>query len=74
MDVDRWQSTRNVRNYHDISLSFNSHVSRTDFSRRDYKGAPMTDLLDIIGYVKPTALLGLSTIKVSLNFVPLTRY
>jgi len=32
------------------------------FSRRDYKGPPLTDILDIIDYVKPTALLGLSTI------------
>ncbi|KAH7907773.1 hypothetical protein BJ138DRAFT_1104052 [Hygrophoropsis aurantiaca] len=34
-----------------------------DFSRRDYTGAPLTDLLEIIEYVKPTALMGLSTIK-----------
>jgi malate dehydrogenase (oxaloacetate-decarboxylating)(NADP+) len=33
------------------------------FSRRDYDGPPLTNLLDIIAYVKPTALLGLSTIK-----------
>ncbi|KAF5311168.1 hypothetical protein D9619_007821 [Psilocybe cf. subviscida] len=32
------------------------------FSRSDYQGPPMTNLLDIIAYVKPTALLGLSTI------------
>jgi len=32
------------------------------FSRRDYKGPPLTKLLDVIAYVKPTALLGLSTI------------
>ncbi|PPQ81937.1 hypothetical protein CVT25_013785 [Psilocybe cyanescens] len=32
------------------------------FSRDDYQGPPMTNLLDIIKYVKPTALLGLSTI------------
>ncbi|KAF9548182.1 malate dehydrogenase [Agrocybe pediades] len=32
------------------------------FSRDDYAGPPMTNLLDIIDYVKPTALLGLSTI------------
>lgn len=37
-----------------------------DFSRRDYTGPPITDLLDILAYVKPTALLGLSTICVSL--------
>jgi len=34
------------------------------FSRRDYTGPKMTNLLDIIALVKPTALLGLSTIKV----------
>ncbi|KAJ3515543.1 hypothetical protein NLJ89_g1685 [Agrocybe chaxingu] len=32
------------------------------FSRNDYQGPPMTNLLDIIDYVRPTALLGLSTI------------
>lgn len=37
----------------------------TDFSRDDYSGPPMTNLVDIIKYVKPTALLGLSTITVS---------
>ncbi|KAK7463000.1 hypothetical protein VKT23_007582 [Stygiomarasmius scandens] len=31
------------------------------FSRKDYSGPPITDLLDIISYVKPTALMGLST-------------
>jgi malate dehydrogenase (oxaloacetate-decarboxylating)(NADP+) len=33
------------------------------FSRKDYHGPPMTKLLDIIAYMRPTALLGLSTIK-----------
>ncbi|KAL0959834.1 hypothetical protein HGRIS_011511 [Hohenbuehelia grisea] len=37
------------------------------FARRDYTGAPLTDLLDIIAYVKPTALLGLSTITGAFN-------
>jgi len=37
------------------------------FSRRDYKGPKMTNLLDIIALVKPTALLGLSTIKGAFN-------
>jgi len=32
------------------------------FSRHDYQGPPITDLVDIISYVKPTALIGLSTI------------
>ena len=35
-----------------------------DFSRKDYEGPPITNILDIIDYVKPTALLGLSTIPV----------
>jgi malate dehydrogenase (oxaloacetate-decarboxylating)(NADP+) len=35
------------------------------FARTDYDGPPLTKLLDIIDYVKPTALLGLSTIKAS---------
>jgi malate dehydrogenase (oxaloacetate-decarboxylating)(NADP+) len=34
------------------------------FARKDYTGPPLTDLVDIIEYVKPTALLGLSTTKV----------
>ncbi|KAG5641479.1 hypothetical protein DXG03_005119 [Asterophora parasitica] len=33
------------------------------FSRKDYTGAPITNILDIIDYVQPTALLGLSTIS-----------
>ncbi|KAI5886825.1 uncharacterized protein SCHCODRAFT_01161064 [Schizophyllum commune H4-8] len=32
------------------------------FSRKDYTGPPMKSLLDIVDHVKPTALLGLSTI------------
>ncbi|KAF7795632.1 hypothetical protein EIP86_006797 [Pleurotus ostreatoroseus] len=37
------------------------------FSRKDYTGPTMTDLVEIIDYVKPTALLGLSTIKSAFN-------
>ncbi|KAH8091663.1 malic enzyme [Cristinia sonorae] len=37
------------------------------FSRDDYQGPPMTNLVDILNYVKPTALLGLSTIKGAFN-------
>lgn len=33
------------------------------FARTDYDGPALTDLVDIINYVKPTALLGLSTIR-----------
>ncbi|KAJ7785358.1 hypothetical protein DFH07DRAFT_787614 [Mycena maculata] len=33
------------------------------FARRDYAGPPITDLLDILEYVKPTALMGLSTMS-----------
>jgi len=33
------------------------------FARTDYEGPPLTHLTDIIRYVKPTALLGLSTIR-----------
>uniref|UniRef100_A0A8H7XQX1 Malic enzyme n=1 Tax=Psilocybe cubensis TaxID=181762 RepID=A0A8H7XQX1_PSICU len=33
------------------------------FARTDYQGPPLTSLIDIIEYVKPTALLGLSTIQ-----------
>jgi hypothetical protein len=35
-----------------------------DFSRKDYAGPPIKNLVDVINYVKPTALLGLSTVKV----------
>lgn len=41
-----------------------------DFSRDDYNGAPMTNLVEIIDYVRPTALLGLSTITVSADISP----
>ncbi|TFY83789.1 hypothetical protein EWM64_g214 [Hericium alpestre] len=33
------------------------------FARTDYEGPPLTNLVDIINYVKPTALLGLSTMR-----------
>jgi malate dehydrogenase (oxaloacetate-decarboxylating)(NADP+) len=38
------------------------------FARTDYDGAPLTDLTEIIKYVKPTALLGLSTLRVCAKF------
>ena len=37
------------------------------FARADYQGPPLTNLIDIINHVKPTALLGLSTIRVSIS-------
>jgi len=37
------------------------------FSRSDYSGPPLKNLTDIVQYVKPTALLGLSTIKGAFN-------
>jgi len=37
------------------------------FSRKDYEGPPITNILDIVDYVKPTALLGLSTIPSSFS-------
>ncbi|KAJ7104458.1 hypothetical protein B0H15DRAFT_766683 [Mycena belliarum] len=33
------------------------------FARRDYRGPPIKDLLDVLDYVKPTALMGLSTVS-----------
>jgi len=39
------------------------------FARTDYRGPPLTDLVDIINYVKPTALLGLSTIRVGVQWL-----
>jgi len=41
-----------------------STISLTVFARTDYNGPPLTHLVDIIDYVKPTALMGLSTIPV----------
>jgi len=37
------------------------------FARTDYNGPPLTNLVDVIQYVKPTALLGLSTMKGAFN-------
>lgn len=37
------------------------------FARKDYQGPALTNLVDIIDYVKPTALLGLSTIQGAFN-------
>ena len=45
------------------------HSLALDFSRDDYEGPPMTNLLEVINYVRPTALLGLSTIGVRLWFL-----
>lgn len=41
-----------------------NRVLRLDFSRKDYTGPPIKKLIDVINHVKPTALLGLSTVKV----------
>jgi len=41
-----------------------------DFARTDYEGPTLTKLIDIIEHVKPTALLGLSTIPVGHMFMP----
>ena len=68
MGVGLWPNIRNVC----LFLAFRgSRIAYLltdglfpDFSRNDYNGAPMRELLDIIEYVKPTALLGLSTISV----------
>jgi malate dehydrogenase (oxaloacetate-decarboxylating)(NADP+) len=45
-----------------------------DFSRRDYNGPPLTNLTEIIEYVKPTALLGLSTIKVNITITLISAF
>lgn len=42
-----------------------------DFSRKDYTGPPIKKLIDVINYVKPTALFGLSTVKVLRDVVVL---
>lgn len=41
-----------------------STISLTVFARTDHNGPPLTNLVDIIDYVKPNALMGLSTIPV----------
>ena len=41
-----------------------SRALHLDFSRKDYAGPPIKELIDVINYVKPTALFGLSTVKV----------
>ncbi|KAG6806858.1 hypothetical protein H0H93_002312, partial [Arthromyces matolae] len=46
----------------DFSIECVLSVVRPVFSRKDYTGAPLTNIIDIIEYVQPTALLGLSTI------------
>lgn len=53
-------------------ISYNITSRDVDFSRSDYSGPPLTNLTEIIKYVKPTALLGLSTIKVDI-FAILSR-
>jgi len=44
-----------------VALNLGLHL---DFSRNDYAGPPIKKLIDVINHVKPTALLGLSTVKV----------
>jgi len=39
------------------------HEHKKYFARTDYEGPPLTSLVDIVQYVKPTALLGLSTLR-----------
>jgi malate dehydrogenase (oxaloacetate-decarboxylating)(NADP+) len=63
MDVGKWQSIRNVSSNVSM-LTMLADCFLVDFSRRDYDGPTMSNLLDIITYVRPTALLGLSTTKV----------
>jgi len=46
-------------------------VPYLDFSRKDYTGPPIKKLIDVINYVKPTALFGLSTVKVLWDFTRL---
>ncbi len=48
------------------AITLTDHFLSPVFSRKDYNGPPMTDLTEIISYVQPTALLGLSTTKVPL--------
>lgn len=46
----------------DNMSSLQCYSSLPAFARKDYAGPPMVDLLEIIRYVKPTALMGLSTV------------
>jgi len=63
MPVVPWLSTRSVRHYNKSQVR-RSDLDCPDFSRRDYNGPALRNLLDVIAYVKPTALMGLSTIGV----------
>lgn len=47
-----------------VALNLTSYL---DFSRKDYSGPPIKKLIDVINHVKPTALFGLSTVKVHLD-------
>ena len=47
-----------------VSLLEYSAELGLDFARTDYEGPPLTSLLDIVQHVKPTALIGLSTLRV----------
>jgi len=62
MPVGKLQSIRNVSQLWLPALTV--WLGMIDFSRDDYSGTPMTNLVEIIKFVKPTALLGLSTITV----------
>jgi len=43
------------------------------FSRKDYAGPPIKKLIDVIDYVKPTALFGLSTVRNAFDNVVVRR-
>lgn len=49
--------------YHHLLVYSHPLIFFTVFSRKDYDGPPMKNLVEILDYIKPTALLGLSTIK-----------
>jgi hypothetical protein len=56
---------------HPLSAVMLSDALHLDFSRRDYTGPPIKKLIDVVNYVKPTALLGLSTVKVRRDVIRL---
>ena len=53
-----------VHSNHPVPTAVLTQALRLDFSRKDYTGPPIKKLIDVIDHVKPTALFGLSTVKV----------
>jgi hypothetical protein len=64
-----YKNTRSIG--HPLPLNAPLLTRSAVLPRTDYQGPPLTNLVDIINHVKPTALLGLSTIRVSISLFSL---